>query len=656
MPSTKPCSMAQGGERARSLLYARRWKAPIVLLLWVVPQLSGQEGGKRISLPQDWSSHYVIYTKKLSIEDLERAKNEPRFYHSWLLLGHVLGQQLDRSDAERQLNRRRDDDNDEDDRGGGNMRRKKRHQLQRDWSFSLGSGTIARGMSPAKFNFDINAIVSASNCTTDYVVYGLNVAGVTGGQANLVVLQNLYSGVAPAGLCGANPTVKWAYNVTTVANGKVVTSPVLALDGTKVAFVESVGASSVLHVLRFLTAGNEGTVSASVGPATSTNAAATWTACLAGTTSCMFNLTFGAFGTTRSSPYYDYTNDVIYQANDNGQIFKITGVFNGTPALATTGGWAAAGVNITGAAGTIMTSPVLDDASGQIFLGSSNGNGYAIQASAPATQSSMTVGSGLTTNAGGVIFDGPIVDTTNNTVFFASASNAASVGNTNANTAAVLVQATTTPVLFGSKNVAVLGRGMAGSGAATVNYVHGGAFDQAYYNWTGVGNNAGHYFVCGTVSVAFNSDLYAVPFATGAAGATINPGTHTDNTDTPSGNLIASPANLVQHDDCTPITEIYNGANDRVFVGTGLAGSSSVVAMIQGRGAGGAFLNADITNAANITSIAEPAAQGGVSAIVVDNVSVQAQASSIYFTTLATSNNCGTGTFCAVKVTQAGLQ
>ena len=97
-------------------------------------------------------------------------------------------------------------------------------------------------------------------------------------------------------------------------------------------------------------------------------------------------------------------------------------------------------------------------------------------------------------------------------------------------------------------------------------------------------------------------------------------------------------------------------ANDRVFVGTGLAGSSSVVAMIQGRGAGGAFLNADITNAANITSIAEPAAQGGVSAIVVDNVSVQAQASSIYFTTLATSNNCGTGTFCAVKVTQAGLQ
>jgi hypothetical protein len=303
-----------------------------------------------------------------------------------------------------------------------------------------------------------------------------------------------------------------------------------------------------------------------------------------------------------------------------------------------------------------MTSPELDVASGQIFLGSSNGNAYAVQASAPATQSSMTLGSGLATNAGGVIFDGPVVDTTNKTVFFASASNAANVGNTTANTAAVLVQATTTPSLFGSKTVAVLGTGMAGSGAATVNYVHSGAFDHAYYNWTGVGNNAGHFFVCGTVAGAFNSDLYAVPFAIGAAGATISPGAHTDNTSTPSANLIASPANTVQHDDCTPVTEIYNGTTDRVFVATGLSVSSSIVAMIQGRGAGGAFLTTDITNSGNITFIAEPAAQGGTSAIIVDNISAQAQASSIYFATLATSNNCGTGTFCAVKVTQAGLQ
>ena len=626
------------------------------LFLLVAPPLFTQQADGRISLVQDWSSHHVIYTQKLTAEDWERAKRDPRFYHSWLLQGHIFGQHFDRSEGQIGRGRQHEGDDDDENHNNGIMRRKHQRQLRRDWSFSLGSGTVALGMFPAKFNFDINAAVSAANCTNDFVVYGLNVAGVTGGQANLVVLQNLYSGSAPTGLCGANPTAKWAYNVTTVANGKVVTSPVLSLDGSKVAFVESVGTSSVMHVLRFRTAGNEGTVSTSVAPATSTNNGGSWTTCLAGTTSCMFNLTFGSSGTTRSSPYYDYANDVIYQANDNGQIFKITGVFNGTPALATVGGWALAGISITGAAGTIMTSPVLDDAGGKIFLGSSNGNAYAINASAPGTQSSMTVGSGLATNAGGVIFDGPIVDSTNKTVFFSSASNAASVGNTTADTAAVLVQATTTPVLFGTKTVAVLGRGMAGSAAATVNYLNRGSFDQAYYNWIGAGNNAGHFFVCGTVSGAFNSDLYAVPFASGTAGATISPGSHADNTDTPSGNLIASPSNVVQHDDCGPVTEVYNGTTDRVFLGTGLSGSSSVVAMIQGRGPGGAFLATDITNSANITYIPEPAAQGGISGIVVDNVSIQPQASSIYFTTLATSNNCGTGTFCAVKVTQAGLQ
>ena len=45
--------------------------------------------------------------------------------------------------------------------------------------------------------------------------YGLNVAGVTNGQANVVGVNNLYAGAGPVGLCGANPTVNWAYNGST---------------------------------------------------------------------------------------------------------------------------------------------------------------------------------------------------------------------------------------------------------------------------------------------------------------------------------------------------------------------------------------------------------------------------------------------------------
>jgi hypothetical protein len=48
-------------------------------------------------------------------------------------------------------------------------------------------------------------------------------------------------------------------------------------------------------------------------------------------------------------------------------------------------------------------------------------------------------------------------------------------------------------------------------------------------------------------------------------------------------------------------------------------------------------------------------AAGGTSGITVDNDSFSGQAASIYFGTLATSNTCGTGVYCAIKLTQSGL-
>lgn len=52
--------------------------------------------------------------------------------------------------------------------------------LSRDWTSSLTSfGTIGNEQYPAKFEFDINAPVSASNCATDFVVYNNNNASGT---------------------------------------------------------------------------------------------------------------------------------------------------------------------------------------------------------------------------------------------------------------------------------------------------------------------------------------------------------------------------------------------------------------------------------------------------------------------------------------------
>ena len=108
----------------------------------------------------------------------------------------------------------------------------------------MGTGIVAPNMFPAKYSFDINATPS---CANDYVVFGLNVAGATPGQANLVGVNNLYSGDRQT-LRRGNPTVNWAYNGST-AGGAVLTSPVVSLDGTKVAYVESAAAATVFHVL-----------------------------------------------------------------------------------------------------------------------------------------------------------------------------------------------------------------------------------------------------------------------------------------------------------------------------------------------------------------------------------------------------------------------
>ena len=76
----------------------------------------------------------------------------------------------------------------------------------------MGTGNVSLSKFPAKFTFNIN---SAPSCTADFAVFALNVAGVTGGQANVVGINKLYSGTGPNGLCGTTPAVTWAYNGST---------------------------------------------------------------------------------------------------------------------------------------------------------------------------------------------------------------------------------------------------------------------------------------------------------------------------------------------------------------------------------------------------------------------------------------------------------
>ncbi len=207
--------------------------------LLLTPCLWAQEAAVsgHVGVPQDWSEHSIVFSLSKLAEHPNLIYQEPR-------VRHQLMQRLQRPGL--------------DFSAGGEAGVAAAAPAQ-DWTFNLVRGHVPANMYPAKFSFDPGA---APSCANDYVVYGLNIAGTTGKQANLVAFNNLYSG--PGGLCGSTPTVKFAYNVTTVTGSKIDLSPIISLDGTKIAFVESASKSAIFHVLTW-TAG-QGTISAAAAP------------------------------------------------------------------------------------------------------------------------------------------------------------------------------------------------------------------------------------------------------------------------------------------------------------------------------------------------------------------------------------------------------
>jgi hypothetical protein len=261
-------------------------------------------------MPMDWSYSHVIYSKQRSPDEEAAKPKDKRYIYSRMTHGTVRAAASSLPTIGLGDNRYSTELN--------NLRMAQNPFMHPqpasaattgkvDWAFSLGTGFVAPGMYPAKFSFDINAPVTVANCTgtteytfPDFVVYGLDVAGVSGGQSNLIALDNLYTGTNPTpGICGTgSPLVYWSYDTTTVPGGKITTSPVLSEDGTQVAFLESGGAKSFLHILLWNAgdgAGNGDAVHAAVPSSISAGAAAT--ASVSDTVASL-NLTNGGSGYT----------------------------------------------------------------------------------------------------------------------------------------------------------------------------------------------------------------------------------------------------------------------------------------------------------------------------------------------------------------------
>ena len=463
-------------------------------------------------------------------------------------------------------------------------------------------------------------------------------SGGTEHTASISAMNNLYKG------CGGDPQPNpfFAYDT----GGAIHTSVVLSLDGSQIAFVQSIGGVANLSVLKWATV-TGGLVSGSnvynTGVATPV-APAAFRACVPVTgtspspgTPCLTDVAFNLGNDdTNSSPYYDYNpgSDTLYVGDDGGYLHKFTGIFTGTPAEDTTSPWP-----VYLGSGLRTTGPVYDSGSGNIFIADGDASatptlgGYLHAVSAA---SGTVITSAKLANTSGIV-DSPTVDSTNGAVFVAYADGVNGMTDINQFSETFLAGGLGVPIAIGVKN------------PRKVSYT--GDFDNAY-----VSSGTGYMYACGNDGTAGNiPTLYQIPAVAGVLGPTATPG----------------PALTGAPSICSPVTEVYNSnaapAKDWIFLsvqGPGLTGSTILCPSPNA----GCLMSFNVTSGTGFglstPAAATAAVNGGTSGIIIDNIvstgGTLPGASQVYFTPLNPDEVCPDfiGGFggCGIQVSQANLQ
>jgi hypothetical protein len=345
---------------------------------------------------------------------------------------------------------------------------------------------------------------------------------------------------------------------------------------------------------------------------------------------------------SNSSVFVDYDNDIGYVADDSGKLHEITPFFNGTPLEVTTGGWP---VTVSSATTKILTGPVWDSVSGNIFIGdneSTAGNLFYFRTSVSSSGSCNSgsnsgnppcLGSttlSVSTKRG--LTDAPLIDSTNGWVYVQTAN----ADGTNAK----IYQANSTLTTVSSANVGL-------QSALNGGDLYSGSPDNTYFD-SGSTASLARYYVCGLDSAGNDSELYEFGF------------------DSITGQLNSSPSAMLPvtsaiNSPCSPVTEIYNpnaagGATDWLFLGV----SDHGLPTGSGCNNNPCVFQFNITSAPSTLSIngfAQLAQNKGIGGITVDNVSTLSETSNIYFVGLG-ANVCTSGGngACATKMHQSDLK
>ena len=557
-------------------------------------------------IPEDWSNRHVVYTRNGSFEDMVKVRDDPRFINSVRL------QKMRERRSQANL------------AGTGGTPGSKNSKV--DWAVSLGHfAGMAIGETPAKYTFDPNAPPTCTDLTAvpptigDFVVFTINVPGTNhvaaGSQGNLVGITNLYSGTDPTGICGTRPTFLFSYAIGSAGSGL---SPVLSLDGSEVAWIENAN-PAILHVTTWVAGqGTNATVkSVAIGSGSSDVTLDYTSATAAGCTPTPST-------NTNSDLYIDYANDAGYIGADNGILYHINGVFSGTPTV----DFCVANPN----APSLLGAAIYDSTTSQVFISDPQYlYSYTVGASSFTFPVSYQYGSTDSTNT---VTSGPLLDSFNGFVYMFTGEDAYVTPH---------ASVTQLPTSMASYKVVPLGP------ASTSPYpvLFYGAFDNNYLT-NGPAVSGSTLYTCGTDPTTTTAQaLYAVGFHVNTGIAEFNPVMSANAGVNPGGGPGI----------CSPITEFYDGNRDRIFVGMGDVGATdgaNVVTMWD--------VTTQLTDASTYTAISSNDYFGGTTGFTIDNnASGIAQAESIYFSTLTPDPTTGTvpcfaNHFCAVKLTQSGLQ
>jgi hypothetical protein len=506
----------------------------------------------RISLPEDWSHHHVVFSNPMTLEQSLRVRQDPRFWHQWYRRNVRRAISVSEPAFEESQDQNENLPWVDGDWFGWfhwfprkHHPRPPRNALKRDWAISLGpNATVGAGNYPAKFSFDINTANCGNAAQPDFVVFNTGVA--MSSQASIVAYDNLYSGCS-----GMVPSTYWAYNTT----GSVVTSVTLSLDGSQVAFVQTPTTVPIANLVLLKWKPTIDNATSTTPDSIPIVTALQYPTC---TAPCMTLLPLtGTANDTLSSPFYDFDNDALYVGDDNGSLHKFQPVFTtGTPAEVVTG-WP-----VLLASGLKLSSPVYDSVTGRVFVGSGwNGTTGSKLYAVTASTGAIAATSATSLGKGNGIAAGPIVDSTAGKVYvFLGADNSPSGTCFGGGPCSAVYQFTASSALATSVEAMV----QRGANANTFT-LYTGTFDNNYYTSA---NSTGNLYVCG--NTLGSGTLYQIPVTNGIMSSTSAFGPQLSG-------LLGASANAP----CSPITEIFNPnvggvpGIDKIFVSTTGSGSFS---------------------------------------------------------------------------------